>query len=116
LRASSCSPSGSRSAALSGIETLEEKTRQLTFDPELRYEREDELRQLKEQLEGEEYRRVEERRARRRRRVEHGPWRRSHASGAFDRASKNLGPTVPRDRASLVGHCVNGSQPIRGKR
>jgi hypothetical protein len=46
------------------IEKLEEKTRQLTFDPELRHEREEELRQLKEQLEGEEYRRVEERRAR----------------------------------------------------
>ena len=52
------------------IEKLEEKTRQLTFDPELRHEREDELRQLKEQLEGEEYRRVEERRARLRARIE----------------------------------------------
>jgi len=52
------------------IEKLEEKTRQLTFDPELRHEREEELRQLKEQLEGEEYRRVEERRARLRARIE----------------------------------------------
>jgi superfamily II DNA or RNA helicase len=52
------------------IEKLEEKTRQLTFDPELRHERDEELRQLKEQLEGEEYRRVEERRARLRARIE----------------------------------------------
>ena len=45
------------------IEKLEDQMNQLTFDPEPREDREDELRQLREQLEGEEYRRVEERRA-----------------------------------------------------
>lgn len=43
---------------------------QLTFDPELRHEREEELRRLREQLEAEEYRRVEERQARLRARIE----------------------------------------------
>lgn len=52
------------------IEKLEEKTQQLTFDPELRHEREEELRRLRDQLEGEEYRRVEERRERLRARIE----------------------------------------------
>jgi len=51
------------------IEKLEEKTQQLTFDPELRHEREEELRSLRDQLEGEEYRRVE-RRERLRARIE----------------------------------------------
>lgn len=52
------------------IEKLEEQTQQLTFDPELRHEREEELRSLRNQLEGEEYRRVEERRERLRARIE----------------------------------------------
>lgn len=52
------------------IEKLEETTQQLTFDPELRHEREEELRSLRDQLEGEEYRRVEERRERLRARIE----------------------------------------------
>ncbi len=52
------------------IDRLEEATRQLTFDPEIRHKREEELRQRKEQLEGEQYRRVEERRARLRARIE----------------------------------------------
>jgi hypothetical protein len=52
------------------IARLEEQMLQLTFDPLLRQEQEDELRRLRAQLSGEEYRHYEDRRERLRARIE----------------------------------------------
>jgi len=52
------------------LDRLEADVNQLTFDPELRHRREEELRRARTRLEAEEYRQVEERRERLRRRIE----------------------------------------------
>lgn len=59
-----------RTSRLRQIEKLEQKMLQLTFDADLIREREAQIRGLREELEGEAYRRAEERRERLRERIE----------------------------------------------
>ena len=85
------------------IEQLEDQMNQLTFDPEHRADQEERLRQMRQQLEEAEYRRIEERRERQRERLvrERDPARRRRRFRA--------------GTPSRVARCSRGRCPSRAR-